>query len=139
MNPDIQGRAAFPRLARLGIAALVPIALLGSAYGLSRQLRLRASVASHQMETPEDWYGSSTPPLPQSVAAGRKAFLASCAHCHGVDASGDEGPDLHDLEVSDRFIANTIRTGIKGEMPSFRRKLAADDIRALTAYLQSLR
>jgi cytochrome c peroxidase len=32
---------------------------------------------------------------------GRKLFLKNCAHCHGADASGDEGPDLHRLDWTD--------------------------------------
>jgi len=42
-------------------------------------------------------------------------------------------------QVSGRYISNTIRTGIKREMPSFRRKLAADDVSALTAFLRYIR
>ena len=73
------------------------------------------------------------------IAQGRAAFLSSCAHCHGADASGDEGPDLHGLEGSDRYISNTILRGIKGEMPSFRKKLGPGEIVKLTAYLRSLK
>ena len=51
---------------------------------------------------------------------------------------GDEGPDLHDLEISDRRIANVIKKGIKGEMPSFSRKLNDAQIVQLRAYLRSL-
>ncbi len=139
MDTHVPTKPARSRRLRLAATVLLPTALLCSAYGLSRELRVRASLASHQLATPEDWTESATPASSQAVSAGRKAFLASCAHCHGADAAGDEGPDLHDLEVSDRYISNTIRTGIKGEMPSFRRKLAGEDIRALTAYLRSLR
>jgi cytochrome c oxidase cbb3-type subunit 3 len=78
------------------------------------------------------------PTSPAIVRQGRALYLASCAHCHGADATGDEGPDLHDVEASDRSIANTITRGIKGEMPSFRRKLGPDDVRRLTAYVRSL-
>jgi mono/diheme cytochrome c family protein len=75
-------------------------------------------------------------PLP--ACGPRALFLNSCAHCHGADARGDEGPDLHDLQVSDRYIANTIRRGIKGEMPSFARKHDDADISALLANERSL-
>jgi mono/diheme cytochrome c family protein len=30
-----------------------------------------------------------------TVKSGRTLFLKNCAHCHGADAHGDEGPDLH--------------------------------------------
>jgi mono/diheme cytochrome c family protein len=70
---------------------------------------------------------------------GRHLFLMNCAHCHGDDARGDEGPDLHDLHKTDARIHQVITTGIKGEMPSFARKLGESDVRALTAYLRTLR
>ena len=62
----------------------------------------------------------------------------NCAHCHGDDARGDEGPDLHDLHKSDARIHQVITAGIKGEMPSFGTKLGESDVRALTAYLRTL-
>jgi mono/diheme cytochrome c family protein len=65
-------------------------------------------------------------------------FLSSCAHCHGADATGDEGPDLHDAGVSDRYISNIITFGIKHEMPSFKKKLGHDEITRLTAYIRAL-
>ena len=79
-----------------------------------------------------------TPTSPALVKQGRALFLDSCAHCHGADATGDEGPDLHNVEVSNRYISNIITHGIKGEMPSFRKKLGSDEIVRLTAYVRSL-
>lgn len=127
------------RGARLVAAVLSACFALATAFGLSDGLRRRASHSSHEQATPEDWLAISTPASPETVALGRKAFLASCAHCHGADATGDEGPDLHGVEGSNRYLSNTILRGIKGEMPSFRKKLVAGDIANLTAYLRSLR
>jgi mono/diheme cytochrome c family protein len=70
---------------------------------------------------------------------GRTLFLQSCAHCHGGDARGDEGPDLHDLWVSDRRIATVMRNGIKGEMPSFAKKHDPLEIALLVSYVRSLK
>lgn len=111
---------------------------LVSAYGLSRGLRYQESKASHQLPTPEAWFETPTPSSPALVAKGRALFLSSCAHCHGADATGDEGPDLHRVWVSDRYISNIITNGIKHEMPSFRKKLGHDEIVNLTAYIRSL-
>jgi mono/diheme cytochrome c family protein len=72
------------------------------------------------------------------AAQGRHLFLMNCAHCHGDDAHGDEGPDLHDLRKSDDRIHQLITGGVKGQMPSFAKKLNDSDIRALTAYLRTL-
>jgi mono/diheme cytochrome c family protein len=76
---------------------------------------------------------------PQIVAEGRKLFLDSCAHCHAADATGDEGPDLHGLEVSDRYIHNLIVKGRPHEMPSFRKKLDDAKISEIIAYLHTLK
>src|SRR3989440_7129725 len=97
-------------------------------------------------------FASKLPDLPQSAGAkpvavnvidvaseGRHLFLMNCAHCHGDDARGDEGPDLHDLRRSDSRIHQVITGGIKGEMPSFAKKLGEPEIRQLTAYLRTLR
>ena len=131
-NPDsfAGGRAA--------LAVLAGALALASSYGLSLALRREASVSSHQQPTPEAWFETPTPSSPALIAEGRKLFLSSCAHCHGADATGDEGPDLHNVEVSDRYISNIITHGIKGEMPSFKKKLGHDEIVRLTAYVRSL-
>jgi mono/diheme cytochrome c family protein len=111
---------------------------LASAFALSVGLRRADARSSHQQPTPEAWLEVPTPASPALVAQGRKLFLGSCAHCHGADATGDEGPDLHGVEVSDRYISNIITYGIKHEMPSFKKKLGHDDIIRLTAYVRSL-
>jgi mono/diheme cytochrome c family protein len=72
-------------------------------------------------------------------AAGRALFLKNCAHCHGADARGDEGPDLHKLDVSDEWIANRIRKGKAGEMTAFAGKLQPSEINLLVLYLHTLK
>jgi mono/diheme cytochrome c family protein len=119
-------------------AVLVAVLAVTSAYGLSVGLRRTESKTSHQQPTSEVWHESPTLSSPARVAQGHTLFLANCAHCHGADATGDEGPDLHNVEVSDRYISNIITHGIKGEMPSFRKKLGNDEIGRLTAYVRAL-
>jgi mono/diheme cytochrome c family protein len=123
---------------RNALAILAAAMALASAYGLSLDLRHVESNASHQQPTPEAWFNGPTPSSPALISQGRALFLSSCAHCHGADATGDEGPDLHDVGVSDRYISNIITRGIKGEMPSFRKKLGHDEVVRLTAYVRSL-
>jgi mono/diheme cytochrome c family protein len=72
------------------------------------------------------------------VAQGQHLFLMNCAHCHGDDARGDEGPDLHGLRKTDSRLSALINNGIKGEMPRFNQKLSESDVRALIAFLNSL-
>ena len=70
---------------------------------------------------------------------GRILFLRNCAHCHGASAHDDDEPDLHDLGLSDDWIANRIRKGKAGEMTAFAGKLQPAEIAALVAYVQSLK
>lgn len=120
------------------LALLAGSIAVSSTLGAAHLLRQRALRTSHQQPTPELWVETTAPSNPPLVAQGRKTFVARCAHCHGTDARGDEGPDLHDLQVSDRYIANIVLRGIPHEMPSFAQKLKSDDIIGLTAYVRSL-
>ena len=81
---------------------------------------------------------ASDPPA-TAETPGRVLFLKNCAHCHGADAHGDEGPDLHDLDWTDQQIATRIRNGKKGQMTAFAGKLQPSEIDALVAYVRSLK
>lgn len=72
------------------------------------------------------------------VARGHQLYLRNCAHCHAPDATGDEGPDLHDVERSDARIAAMIKNGVKGQMPKFGAKLSDPDVQALVSFIRSL-
>ncbi|MGA3172430.1 MAG: c-type cytochrome [Chthoniobacteraceae bacterium] len=76
---------------------------------------------------------------PQLLAQGAGFFAQSCADCHGDDAHGDEGPDLHNLAISNARIAAQIKNGTKDQMPSFSRKYNEAQVAALVAYVRSLR
>lgn len=77
--------------------------------------------------------------LEGKAAAGYRLFDHNCAHCHGDDARGDEGPDLHGLRRSDAKIEKIIKNGIKGEMPAFGKKFSDEDVQALIAWLRTLK
>lgn len=78
-------------------------------------------------------------PAAVDVAAGRTLFLRNCAHCHGADAHGDEGPDLHNLDWTDQQIAIRIRSGKAGQMTAFNGKLSSLEIDSLIVYIQTLK
>ena len=80
----------------------------------------------------------TVPPAGTPANQGYKLFMANCAHCHGSDARGDEGPDLHGTTKSDQRITKIIQGGIKGQMPKFSSKLNDADTRALIAFIRSL-
>ena len=70
---------------------------------------------------------------------GQHLFLKNCAHCHGADARGDEGPDLHNLDWTDEQIAARIRNGKKGQMTAFAGKLSQEEINEVIAYLRTFK
>ena len=82
---------------------------------------------------------SKIPPAGTLANQGYKLFMMNCAHCHGNDARGDEGPDLHDVTKSDARISSMIKNGVKGEMPKFGTKLTDADVEALIAFVRSLK
>ena len=82
---------------------------------------------------------SEEPSRSEREQAGYKLFDHNCAHCHGDDARGDEGPDLHGLTKSDKRIEKIIKDGIKGEMPAFGKKFSDQEVQALIAFLRTLK
>ena len=81
----------------------------------------------------------AAPASAEKITRGHGLFDRNCAHCHGDDARGDEGPSLYNLTLSDARIAKRIKEGIKGEMPKFGSKFNDAKIEALTAYLRTLK
>jgi len=109
------------------------MAAIGSAFPVGEMFQ-RASAAS----------AASTSALPIPAAGtleqkGHPLYMLNCAHCHGTDARGDEGPDLHDVARSDARIASIIKDGKKGEMPKFGTKLSDAEVQALVAFVRSLK
>ncbi len=56
-----------------------------------------------------DVHGADASQPATGAINGRTLFLRNCAHCHGATAHGDDGPDLHNLDFTDDWIANRIR------------------------------
>jgi mono/diheme cytochrome c family protein len=122
------------------IAACCACALIGAAGFVGGEMLLgetNANASSTIMASSSNAQVSQV--MLADATQGRHLFLMNCAHCHGDDARGDEGPDLHNLHKSDARIHQVITGGIKGEMPSFAKKLGDPEIRQLTAYLRTLR
>lgn len=72
-------------------------------------------------------------------AKGKTLFEQNCSTCHGIDAGGEEGPDLHGVPASlgDPAVANIIKRGIPGTaMPGFF-SLSDADATDIIAFLRS--
>jgi cytochrome c oxidase cbb3-type subunit 3 len=82
-----------------------------------------ASRATAQMGGPPA--GAQSAPvhaIKPDATRGKNLFEQNCSSCHGVDASGDEGPDLHGVprSLGDAAVENIIQHGIRGTaMPGF--------------------
>src|SRR5262245_298096 len=126
-----EGKAFLAAICASGIA-------LASMFGIGSVVRHGASAISIPTVASSAQAAMKPPDLTADAAQGRHLFLMNCAHCHGDDAHGDEGPDLHDLHRSDVRIHEAITAGIKGEMPSFGKKLGDADVHQLIAYLRTL-
>ena len=121
------------------LALASSLGVLGVTFGLSPLLQsARNPDAKREAQT-------NTVPIKAEMALGGEAkdgyrlFDLNCAHCHGDDARGDEGPDLHGLHKSDARLTTIIKGGVKGEMPAFAKKFNDADVQALIAYLRTLK
>jgi cytochrome c oxidase cbb3-type subunit III len=79
---------------------------------------------------------------PSDVPRGQKLFVAHCALCHGIGATGGRGPALNRSELrraaDDQTLFRLIREGIDGtEMPGAW-QLTENEIKDLVGYVRSL-
>ena len=124
------------KAASFGLAA--GLAVIAVTFLLSAFLQPATAAASKEQST--NPASAATSSVPDGEARrGHSLFDRNCAHCHGHDARGDEGPSLYDLKKTDARITRIVKGGIKGEMPRFGAKLNDADIQALIAYLRTLK
>jgi len=115
------------------VGTISGVAAVGIALAAGAILRPKAVVASAPIAAPV------LPPDRALANEGYKLFMRNCAHCHGQDARGEEGPDLHGVTKSDQRIASIIQNGIKGQMPRFSAKLNPEETQALIAFIRTLK
>jgi mono/diheme cytochrome c family protein len=122
----------------LGWAVLVALLSLGGAFLAAIPIKIMTGSGAAATGMSSAGSSSEIVATPELVAQGHEFFETSCSECHGDDATGDEGPNLHNLSISNARIAHTIKNGIKGEMPTFAKKYDDRQITALVSYLRSL-
>ena len=87
-------------------------------------------------------------PMAMYAADGAAVYKAKCASCHGPDGKGETGigksmklKSLGSSEVqktSDADLTKIIADG-KGKMPAYKGKLSDDEIKALVAFIRTLK
>lgn len=75
-----------------------------------------------------------------NVQEGAQLFGGTCGFCHqdGGRAPG-RGPKLAGTERSDDYILNRIKVGKEGAMPAYGRAFNEQQLKALVAYIRSLK
>lgn len=123
----------------LWVGLVAGLGVLGASFGLSPLLQSGKAIGT-QLDKTKTSVPVATMIAPEGeVNRGHTLFDRNCAHCHGDDARGDEGPSLYNLAKSDGRITKIIKDGIKGEMPSFVKKFNDADVQALIDYLRTLK
>ena len=87
-------------------------------------------------------------PLAAFAADGAAVYKAKCASCHGPDGKGEtsigksmklRGLGSADIQkITDADLTKVISDG-KGKMPAYKGKLSAEEIKALIAYIRTLK
>ncbi|WP_227499939.1 cytochrome c [Synechococcus sp. PCC 7335] len=88
--------------------------------------------------TPSDPYVQDVLQLPGNASRGHDIFQLNCATCHGLDADGEVGPDLHDVSErrSRSALITQVISGQTPPMPQFQPN--ERDMADLLAFLETL-
>lgn len=95
---------------------------------------------AQESEAPAASSASRPPKTPVDLEQGKSLFSQNCSSCHGVDASGGDGPDLRGVPASlgDATVGNIIRRGLSGTaMPAFY-NISEAGAANIVAYLRTL-
>ncbi len=126
-----------------GGVAVISAAIIGWAYlpGLNGSPGENAAEAAKELVVPE---------FSELALQGKASFEASCAVCHGVNATGtDQGPSLIDLIYrprvhSDAAIRLAPRVGVRahhwrfGSMPSLREDVPDAEMDGIIRFIREL-
>jgi len=83
---------------------------------------------------------SAAVPGPDDALNGEKIFGSSCGFCHqGGGRVAGRGPKLAGTDRPDEYLLNRIRVGKEGAMPAYGRAFSEAQLKALVAYIRSLK
>jgi mono/diheme cytochrome c family protein len=103
-----------------------------------RLLGIAAVAAASLVTAPGSSRAQSAAGDPSSDGA--QLFAASCGFCHqdGGRAAG-RGPKLAGTDRPEEYLLQRIRIGKEGAMPAYGRAFSESQLRALVAYIRSLK
>jgi mono/diheme cytochrome c family protein len=106
----------------------------------SRSLGLALAMAMTFAATAYGQQPAPPPTAPGNMLDGEQLFATSCGFCHqnGGRAAG-RGPKLSGTERTDEELLRRIRVGKEGAMPGYGRAFSDAQLRALLAYIRSLK
>ena len=83
---------------------------------------------------------STTQPSPPDLAQGKHLFVQNCSPCHGIDASGGDGPDLRAVApgLGAPAVQGIIRRGIPGTAMPGSSTLSEREAANVAAYVVKL-
>jgi mono/diheme cytochrome c family protein len=111
--------------------ALVALVLIVGAYGLAEMSRTKPFIPATVI-LPAD--NKSLFP------AGQLVYMQNCVFCHGTDGKKmyRNAPDLTLSKSSESAIAQLVREGSKGKMPSYIVYISDENIAAVAKYVNSM-
>lgn len=127
------------RSVALGCALAVVLALAGC--GDRERSKIAPTTPTAAPMTTVPGPGAGARPDPQLVTGQRVVVRSGCLACHRVGAHGNDGPGRDLAGIGARVAAPAIRAALvtpTSPMPSYR-ALPRSELRALVAYLSSLR
>lgn len=91
-------------------------------------------------ESPADQQSPTSPATPADPEQGKHLFAQNCAPCHGADAGGGDGPNLHGVPASlgDTTVQGIVRRGIPGTAMPGSSTLSDKQAANIVAYLRTL-
>ncbi|HXQ27395.1 MAG TPA: c-type cytochrome [Candidatus Acidoferrales bacterium] len=108
--------------------------LTSNAFHVSQAIGQESQTA--QVSSPS----AASPAAPVDLEQGKRLFAQNCSACHGADAGGGDGPDLHGVpaRLGDPTVQGIIRRGIAGTAMPGSSTVSEKESANIVAYLRTM-
>jgi cytochrome c oxidase cbb3-type subunit 3 len=106
----------------------------------SNSLRVSRAAGQESQPAAQSSTASSAPAVPADPEQGKLLFAQSCSACHGANAGGGDGPDLHGVpaRLGDTTVQGIVRRGIPGTAMPGSSTLTDNQAANIVAFLRTL-